>query len=81
MKEIRIKHGHSKRCCIVGTDNEYYFAKRFFYGTFAANEGKKRGGYRWIEVMCNDPNCRFYAAVLGDRVSQIIYDFIAPRDM
>jgi hypothetical protein len=77
MKNIIIKQGHSKNCCIYKTKDEYYFVKdidRFNFNGDSTILG--RHNHRFLEILCNDPGCQFRAVLSAEKISTLIKSYV-----
>jgi hypothetical protein len=72
-KYLKIKHWHTRGCCLEGTDREMFFpTKEMFFGNYAGNKSNHGNHYFWIEMQCNDPKCGFKAVIDSDALSEMI---------
>ena len=72
---IHIKQINShKRDCHCKRKNYLWtwVAQRVYWGTIAGKEGGSRAYYRWLELICNDPDCRAKAIISEKYICKII---------
>lgn len=48
---------HSEKCCIQGTDQEYWTFDKTYFGDFRGSISKRGNFHIWLQFRCNDPDC------------------------